>query len=445
MKNFRLIIPVVLLVLLASSCNRKEDEFSCMPTPKETPFSHEACARPLKIAILSDLHYMNPSLLEADGSAFQMYLMQDPKLLAESKAITSEIFHNLLEEKPDLVLISGDLTKDGELVSHKALIRQLKQLTEAHIRIVVAPGNHDIGNPDAKLFNGDIAEPVPSITPEEFSQLYSDFGYRTAISKDAASLSYVSQPFRNLRILVLDANEYYNNTPNYCVVAGHIKDETLDWAKLQLAEAQAKGITVIGMMHHGIIEHFMGESVIFADYLVDDWNQKAQELMNAGLKIIFTGHFHANDATEIQSGEMKLTDVETGSPVIWNSPYRIALLDQNVLSLETRHVRHINYPLPKGISFTEYEKEFSINGITLQAGYMLTNPPYNVPAELAEQIAPVFAGAMMAHLAGDEVVTPETAASLQAVYDVSNDLGNILYGLYTDLPPSDNKLVVDLN
>ena len=76
-------------------------------------------------------------------------------------------------------------------------------------------------------------------------------------------------------------------------------------------------------MHHGIVEHFMGESVIFADYLVDNWNLKAEELMQAGLKVMFTGHFHANDASSITNGDLTLVDIETGSPVIYDSPYRI--------------------------------------------------------------------------------------------------------------------------
>ena len=36
-------------------------------------------------------------------------------------------------------------------------------------------------------------------------------------------------------------------------------------------------------------------------------------------------------------------------------------------------------------------------------------------------------------------------AEIQFVYSISSDLGNILYGFYTDLPPSDNNLVIDLN
>ena len=76
---------------------------------------------------------------------------------------------------------------------------------------------------------------------------------------------------------------------------------------------------------------------------------------------------------------------------------------------------------------------------------MLMNPPYNVPPEVADQIAPLFADAMLAHLGGDEIITPEANAGIQAISEISPDLAGILLGLYTDLPPADNDLVVDLN
>ena len=444
MKTHRLIVPILMLLAIAA-CNKEDHELRMQPITKDGNDNFNFNVKTLKIAVLSDLHYMEPSLLKADGSAFQMYLMQDPKLLAESGAILQQIIRKLLAEKPDLVLISGDLTKDGELISHKTLIKQLKILGLNHIKVLVVPGNHDINNPDAKQFDGDITTPVTSITPDNFKSLYADYGYRNAIAKDPNSLSYVSEPFKDLRILALDANEYYNNTPEYCVVAGNIKDATMEWAKEQLADAKARGKTVIGMMHHGIVEHFMGESVIFPDYLVDNWGAKADELMQAGLKVIFTGHFHANDAIQRTMGDLSLVDIETGSPVIYDSPYRIIKLINNKLYINTKHIERIFYPGLNGVPFHDYEKTFSLNGFEIQAKYMLMSPPYNVPEPLAAQIAPAFAEAMLAHFAGDETISAETNAKIQAIADVSPDLANILLGLYIDLPPNDNELVVDLN
>jgi predicted MPP superfamily phosphohydrolase len=444
MKRLRFIVPILVLLAIVA-CNKENLESRFQSTPKSDENNFVFSTNNLKIAVLSDLHYMDPSLLKADGSAFQMYLMQDPKLLAESGAILQEIIHKLLAEKPDLVLISGDLTKDGELISHKSLIKQLQTLVSNHIKVLVIPGNHDINNPDAKLFDGDNTYSVPTITPENFRSLYADFGYKTAITKDPWSLSYVSEPFKGLRILAIDDNEYYNNTPVYCVVAGNIKDATMQWAKKQLADARAKGKTVIGMMHHGIVEHFTGEAAIFPDYLVDNWGTRADEFMKAGLKVMFTGHFHANDATQRNLGNLSLVDIETGSPVIYASPYRIINFVNNKLYIKTKHIEHINYPGLNGVPFPDFEKAFSLNGFEIQAKYMLMSPPYNVPEDVATQISPVFAEAMLAHFGGDETLSAEANEEIQAISAISPDLANIIYSLYTDLPPKDNDLIVDLN
>src|SRR3954466_4473257 len=77
----------------------------------------------LKIAIVSDIHYMDPSLFVnngASGTAFQNYLNQDPKLLQYSDPIWRQVMTELKVEKPDVLLVSGDITKDGEKVGHRA-------------------------------------------------------------------------------------------------------------------------------------------------------------------------------------------------------------------------------------------------------------------------------------------------------------------------------------
>jgi len=445
MKTLRFIAALSMLLAIAA-CEKQDRVTDRMPVPGGINDHYNFNPGELKIAVLSDLHYMDPSLLREDGSAFQMYLMQDRKLLAESSAILQEVVNELLIEKPDLVLISGDLTKDGELVCHQAVIKQLRILEANRIKVLVVPGNHDINNPDAVLFDGDNTEPVATVSPEQFRSLYADYGYGSAIASDPNSLSYISEPFKNLFVLAIDANEYYDNTSEYSVTAGNIKDATMEWITTQLAGLKSKkGKVVIGMMHHGVIEHFMGESVIFPDYLVDDRFARADELMQAGLEVIFTGHFHGNDAVQLASGDLLLTDIETGSPVSYNSPYRIIDLIDNKMYVETKHITSIDYPGLNGVPFPEYEAAISFAAFEFLAKYMLMSPPYNVPEFYATMVAPVFSKAMMAHFAGDETISDETNTEIQFVYGISADLGNMLYGFYTDLPPSDNDLVIDLN
>ena len=113
--------------------------------------------QPVKIAIISDLHVMVPELLVNEGTAFEEYLARDRKMLRESVEILDTLIVSILELKPDLVLVTGDLTKDGERVSHEQVAAQLERLTDAGIQVLVVPGNHDINNPDAKVFDGDTA------------------------------------------------------------------------------------------------------------------------------------------------------------------------------------------------------------------------------------------------------------------------------------------------
>jgi hypothetical protein len=113
--------------------------------------------------------------------------------------------------------------------------------------------------------------------------------------------------------------------------------------------------------------------------------------------------------------------------------------------VETKHITSIDYPGLNGVPFPEYEAAISFAAFEFLAKYMLMSPPYNVPEFYATLVAPVFSGAMMAHFAGDETISDETNTEIQFVYGISADLGNMLYGFYTDLPPSDNDLVIDLN
>ena len=124
-------------------------------TPMPSTSTITAPAKPLKLAVLSDVHLMAPQLLEQDDSAFQTYLDGDRKLLKESSEILDSITARVLTEHPQVLFICGDLTKDGELVSHRMLHdRYLSQFIKHGIRVFVVPGNHDVNNPHAVIYEG---------------------------------------------------------------------------------------------------------------------------------------------------------------------------------------------------------------------------------------------------------------------------------------------------
>ena len=82
-------------------------------------FSQENKSEPnATFLVFSDPHYYDPSL-GLDGDAFQDYLDHDRKLLRESRELIQVASDLVVDAKPDFLLVPGDLTKDGTLVSHE--------------------------------------------------------------------------------------------------------------------------------------------------------------------------------------------------------------------------------------------------------------------------------------------------------------------------------------
>ena len=269
----------------------------------------------LRIAIVADIHYMDPSLLVnngAAGTAFQNYLDQDPKLVQYSDPIFRRVWREIKAERPDILLVPGDITKDGEKISHLAMAGFLNQLRSDGIKVYVVPGNHDINNAKAKIFDGNNAYPVEMTSKTDFETIYGNFGYNDAIARDANSLSYVVQPQAGLRIIGIDASKYEEYGPSGDVAAGRIKPATLTWILAQLELAKQQGITMFAMMHHNLVEHYAGQSQLDPGYVIDDWQNVANTLVDAGLKIIFTGHYHANDISPYVHNDKELIDIQTG-------------------------------------------------------------------------------------------------------------------------------------
>ena len=98
-----------------------------------------------KIMVISDPHVMGPGLLISEGEAWYNAVKFDRKLNEYSRMIFDEVIATAMREKPDLFLISGDLTKDGELLSHQYVVKKLTELKDAGIKALVIPGNHDMG------------------------------------------------------------------------------------------------------------------------------------------------------------------------------------------------------------------------------------------------------------------------------------------------------------
>jgi hypothetical protein len=410
------------------------------PAVSIAPRSFPACS----FVTLSDLHLYDPGL-GTSGEAFEAYLAQDRKLLVESEAICDAALERVLEAKPDFLLISGDLTKDGEERDHLLLAKKLSALEDAGIKVLVVPGNHDILNPEALAYSGNAKTRVPSVSPERFAEIYAGAGYGQAIRRDPSSLSYVAEPVPGLWVLALDSADYSRNDKlRQSETGGRLPKARFEWALSALRDARAAGKAVIAMEHHGLVEHYPAQRKYYKDYLLDDFERVGSLFAAEGLRLVFTGHYHANDATMARfPGKSWLCDIETGSLVSYPCPLRKVTLSGSRIEVRTERIDSATgYP-----DLQAYAREKTGAGIEKMAVDAMRD--LKVPESEAIGLAPRIREAFLAHYAGDEKrpageLLPSKGLSLMGKIVVANRRA-LVEGLWTDLYPADNDFALDLS
>lgn len=284
------------------------------------------------IALIADPHVMAPELvITRGGQAYNADIANNRKLLEQSAEIFTAIVDSLLAEQPALVLIPGDLTKDGEMVSHQLVANQLARLTQQGIRVLVVPGNHDVDSHAAYQYNGDSRTAVAACSAQEFATLYNDYGYGEALQRDPSSLSYVAEPIQGLRVLALDTR------------TGELPDASLQWALKQADLAHKEGKRTIAMMHHQLLHHFDGQETVMASSLVQNDEAIRDSLIAHQVGIVMTGHFHFNDISTYvaANGLDSITEISTGSSITYPCSFRWMTLEEQSLTIATRYVNRI--------------------------------------------------------------------------------------------------------
>jgi 3',5'-cyclic AMP phosphodiesterase CpdA len=299
-----------------------------------------------RLVIISDPHLLAPELV-TPGSAIDRADAAETKMMAMSDEIMSTLTDSIIDLNPSIVLITGDLTHNGERLSHERMAWHLDRMRQHGIQPLVIPGNHDCNNPYSRQFDGDKTRPAATVTRDEFAQIYSNYGYGESSLRDTASLSYCCEPCKGIVIIGIDSNMDEANTltsrgdsTDTYYNGGRIKSETLQWVLDRATEARSQGKHVIAMMHHHLVQHFDKEDELLGNYIIKDHNQVAKQFIEAGIHNIFTGHLHVTDAATMKNdeGTDSIVEIATGSAICYPFALRTATLDphDNTLAIDTR-------------------------------------------------------------------------------------------------------------
>lgn len=398
----------------------------------------------VRFAVISDLHYYNLSL-GVSGAAFEKNLHQDRKLLKESADLIDLAVNHIAKSEAEFVLIPGDLTKDGEKIGHLELVKLLEKLRTAGKDVYVIPGNHDLNMYfGARKFVGDRSESAEALAASEFADLYHNYGYDQAIERDDHSLSYVAELKENLWLFSIDTCSYKGNTSSFDYVGSKISQNQVDWLARMLQKAAEERKAVMAMIHHGVVEHWIGQSILHSDYLVEDYRKFSRFLASYGVRLVFTGHYHAQDIAraDFEEGAF-IYDIETGSLITPPCPLRLCKIKDNRIEIESKTILE-SYRPGSGfaeVAFTFLQKTFELEIISALKKYRISDQD-------AALIGRHLASAFIAHSLGDEKsenrpVLKENDLGLWARF-VYKRLSKYLDALWHNEGPADLNVVLNL-
>ena len=283
---------------------------------------------PFKFYLLTDTHYFEPSL-GAEGKAFESYMKREQFFLKESSQIVKATFEKIAEDKEtDIVLIAGDLSKNGEKESHLSFIKELYKLSKKGKKIYVITAGHDY-NEFSYCYKNDERYEVEGTSFDELYEMYYDFGLSEALSVHKRTHSYIAEIAPGVRLLALNCDSSDD-------VKGVFADDMLSWIKEQTDKAKEDGAFVFAICHYPIIPGVPVFDLV-GDTKVKEWRRVASFLADEGVEIAFTGHMHIQSVNEFTSEKgNRFIDVCTAALVGSPARYRrVTVSEEGVMNIES--------------------------------------------------------------------------------------------------------------
>ena len=289
-----MIFVVLLLVLIISFLISWQKKKKSIQTIKRTipdiDFGVEK--EKMKIVHVSDLHYIDPNLTD-NGKYFTINPEKDGRMMQYIDQIVDSFILEMIDTNPDIVIISGDLTYNGEKTSHIKLSKKLGILKSKGIEVLVIPGNHDIDNEKSIDYSNGEKNKTESITCDEFAEIYKEFGYKEEevklIARDKNSLSYMYMISPKQCMLMIESS--YEKNKN-C-----ISSQTFSWIQKMLDIAKENNLSVISVTHQNILAH---NKMFIEGYKLENSIKLVNLLSEYNVRVNLSGHMHLQHISENQ-------------------------------------------------------------------------------------------------------------------------------------------------
>jgi len=339
-------IIIVWLLLVLSACS---NDLTKIESGKD-----------LKIVVATDIHLLSKDLMLNKDLMDQVFTYGDGRFVHYSNEIMSTLVQKVKDEEVDILILSGDLTHDGEKASHIAMAAQLKEIEKNGTRVYVVPGNHDLENPFAKDYATGEWRIAETVTKAEFEEIYKSYGFNEAIARDPNGLSYMVAPSEDVYLLMLDSNKY--GMLNMPTGSGILRQETLDWIKEATQLARDNHAQIITVMHHNLIKH---SERLYQGYVINNSEEVVPLFDELGLSIVLSGHMHAQSIKSTEQANHTIFDIVTSSMSIY--PMNVGVLEYSkekgfsyqLEALDIQTWAESNSTDVNLLNFNEYAKEMN--------------------------------------------------------------------------------------
>ncbi len=307
-----------------------------------------------KFAIIADPHYYSETLGNS-GKAYERREGSDQKMLAKSRGTVLAALEHIKKSDAKFLLIAGDLSNDGERVSHEEM-REILYDFRKTMPVYVITATHDWccdGNP--RRYEGDkIYHDVETIPPEELAEFYKDFGPGDAISEfhtHQNKVSYIVRPCNGVSVFCLDDDQDGNGNSGY-------SDAHFEWIKNQVKEAKKRGDVVFGMQHHHL---FLTEfdRIINGKGSVEHKTQQVTKFADTGFSVMFTGHSHMHHIRRLETEDCNhFYEINLGSISGYPAPICYCDIYEDGINVKTEFLETFSH------NGKEYTNEFLKNHAT---------------------------------------------------------------------------------
>lgn len=280
--------------------------------------------------IISDTHLIADSLHDSGQAFSQMQKTSQGKDLYYQEVVLNSFVKMANEKKPAAIVVTGDLTFNGERVSANRFSKIFANLIDT--KLLVLPGNHDIYDGWARKFRGKKQFYEGQISPMFWKSIFSE-SYKKIVSSDKSSLAYSYQFNPNYFFICLDSN-CYGKEESFSAphTHGSIKEKQLKWLIEQLKWSSMHKLNPIVFMHHNLYTH---NPAVSSGFVLDNASDLKRIFQKYDVKIVFSGHIHAQNIINAH-GVVPTSEIVTSSFCSLDQGYGVVKVNKNKLS----YVRH---------------------------------------------------------------------------------------------------------